>query len=109
MDTLRCNLGGDYAVPMFTSGVFDAGFSFAYTGTEVCTGLGASTTCDQANVGIVAGATIAGPVTMSIDIPTTPATVPEPSSFIFLSTLVLAVALMARKSRAQRPATRTYR
>lgn len=98
--------GGDYSVPLFTGGVFDGGFSFAYTGTETCTGVA---TCDQAHVGLVNGATISGPVTMSIDIPGTPTAVPEPSSVILLFTLVLGVALMARKSWAERSATRTCR
>ena len=94
--------GGDYAVPLVTAGVFDGpGFSFTYTGTEVCTG--AVATCDQADVALVPGATISGPVDINATF-TDAVAVPEPSSLILLFTLALAVALIARKSWAQRPA-----
>ena len=57
-------------------------------------------------VALAPGATISGPVDGSAEF-SNAAAVPEPSSLVLLSTLVLAVALIARKSWAHRPATRT--
>jgi hypothetical protein len=96
--------GGDYAVPLVTAGAFDGpDFSFGYTGTEGCTGV---VTCEPGAVALAPGATISGPVDGSAEF-SNAAAVPEPSSLVLLSTLVLAVALIARKSWAHRPATRT--
>ena len=48
-------------MPLVTNGVFGGpGFCLAYTGIETCTLVA---TCSQANVGLVAGATISGLVT----------------------------------------------
>lgn len=68
---------GNLTVPMVVNGAFAAGtaFSFGYVSTT-CTGLGA-TPCSQAAVGQVAGATIAGPVTMNASFSSTP----EPGTF----------------------------
>ena len=98
--------GGDYAVPLVTAGAFDGpDFSFGYTGTEGCTGV---VTCEPGAVALAPGATISGRVDGSAEF-SNAAAVPEPSSLVLLSTLVLAVALIARKSWAHRPATRNVR
>lgn len=90
--------GGTYDVPLVTSGNFDAGTSlfFGYTGTEACTLVA---TCSQANVGLVGGATISGPVDIEATF-TTP--VPEPSSGLpVLMALLFVVVLLGRSRIAQ--------
>jgi len=92
--------GGNFVEPMVTGGNFDAGtnFSFAYTGVETCTLVA---TCTQASVGIVDGATISGPVTMSTSftLPTV-VTTPEPTAFALTGISGLLLAIGLRRKRA---------
>jgi hypothetical protein len=90
--------GGTFDVPFVTNGSFDAGtgFSFAYTGTEVCTVV---VPCSQGLVGITAGATISGPVDISASFANP---VPEPSSLILLLTMGLFVAALTARNRSAR-------
>lgn len=89
---------GTFSVPMVTNGQFDAnsGFGLGYSGAT-CTGLGA-TPCSQGAVGLVAGATISGPVTISASFNT-----PEPALLLPLAAMLLGLAVFGKKRIAQRP------
>jgi hypothetical protein len=90
--------GGNHAVPLVTNGLFDGpDFTFAYTGTEVCTG-GVSP-CDEASVALVDGATISGPMTISA---TFPNPTPEPGLFGLLGLCVCGLVVVAvRRKKTQ--------
>jgi hypothetical protein len=87
--------GGTLDVPFVTNGSFDAGtgFSFAYTGTEVCTGVA---TCSQGLVGITPGATISGPIDINASFASP---VPEPSPAILLLPVGLFVIAFKARNR----------
>ena len=75
---------GSYTLPLITNGSFDGpGFSFAYT-TATCTGV---SSCSQNEVGLTPGATISGPVTISVsfaDLPPPTPSVPEPATWAMM-------------------------
>jgi hypothetical protein len=92
--------GKNYIIPMVTDGNFDTGidFSFAYTGTETCTGLPSSTPCELSTVGLVAGATITGPDTMSVSFRNPiSSSVPEPATFGLLGLGLAGIGLARRR------------
>jgi hypothetical protein len=88
--------GGTFDVPLFTNGIFDANFSFSYTGTEVCTVVA---TCSQGLVGITHGATISGPVDIRASFASP---VPEPSSVILLLSVGLFFVALTARNRSAR-------
>lgn len=101
---LAQNGGPTYDIPLFTNGSFDANFSFTDV-SYVCGGTSLGTNpCSQIDVGLVNGATLSGPVTMSatFDSSTASTVTPEPAPAILLGSglLALGCCVVVRRQRA---------
>jgi hypothetical protein len=94
MTLFLTNGANHLTIPLVTNGQFDGpGFSFGFV-TAGCTGVA---TCDQNLVGLTSGATIAGPVDISVSVDST--AVPEPATWALMLLGVGAIGAALRFSR----------
>jgi hypothetical protein len=84
---------GNFSIPMFSNGAFDASFGFGFTSAS-CSGVAS---CGQNNVGLTPGASIFGPVTIGATFD-----VPEPAEWalMLLGLVAIGAALRMRPKAA---------
>lgn len=85
---------GNHTIQLVTAGNFDGpGFGFGYTAGGGCTGVAV---CGQNNVGLTPGATIFGPVDISVSF----AAVPEPATWAMMLVGLGGLGAMMRRRKA---------